>query len=117
MCVPTIAAVLMHNMGLLYFRRGNLKKAETALDLAYSSVGSYEENIGDHGQFLVEVTIVILDLLRVVKICRMCNTKQCTLQMDCIIIRNQWNWAKNALVDNMLLLLLVFILPPSLRIE
>jgi hypothetical protein len=69
-CVPTMAVVLMYNTGLFYFRLGELKMAENVLNLAYSSVGTYNKIIGGHDQFLVQVTIVLLDLLGRVKICR-----------------------------------------------
>jgi hypothetical protein len=69
-CVSTMEVVLIYNTGLFYFRRGNLKKAETVLNLAYSRIDSYNKNIVLHEQFLVQVTIVTLDLLAKVKICR-----------------------------------------------
>jgi tetratricopeptide (TPR) repeat protein len=69
-CVPTLAAVLMYNTGLIHFRRGNLKKADIILRLAYSSVERYNKNKRGNEQFLVQATILILDLLGRIKISR-----------------------------------------------
>jgi hypothetical protein len=69
-CFPTLAAVLMYNTGLVHFRRGSLKKAETVLKLAYSSVCSYNKNSGSNAEFLIQVLILILDLLGRIKISR-----------------------------------------------
>jgi hypothetical protein len=69
--VPIMAVVLMYNTGLFELRRGDLKKADTLLSMAYSIVESYyKEDLGDRCHFIVEVTIVILDLLGRVSICR-----------------------------------------------
>jgi hypothetical protein len=69
-CVSTLATVLMYNTGLVNFRRGNLKKADIILRLAYSSVERYNKNNGGNEQFLVQVTVLILDLLGRIEISR-----------------------------------------------